>query len=140
MSGGWTKIEQEISYSRGSDGYIKLWENGVLKINYAGVTDLYPGTARSEGIGGYARSRSTNNWRYFADVYLDYTPARVVLANNANLSLATIIETQIPTGWSDTSIALTVNLGQFTSGQTAYLFVVNPSGQPSDPGFPLVVQ
>jgi hypothetical protein len=139
MSGVWTKIEQEIKYSRQSDGYIKLWENGVLKINYAGATDLYSGNVRTEGIGGYARSRSTNNWRYFADAYLDYTPARVVLANNAALSLATIVETQIPTSWSDTSITFTVNLGKFTSGQIAYLFVVNTSGLASDPGFPLAV-
>jgi len=51
MSGGWAKIEQEIKYSRQSDGYIKLRENGVLKVNYAGPTDKYAGTARSEGIG-----------------------------------------------------------------------------------------
>jgi hypothetical protein len=139
MSGVWIKIEQEIKYSRQSDGYIKLWENGVLKVNYAGATDLYSGNERSEGIGGYARSRSTANWRYFADVYLDYEPGRVVLANNSRLDLATIRENQIPLTWSDTSITFSVNLGRFTAGQTAYLFVVNTSGQATNPGFPLIV-
>jgi hypothetical protein len=140
MAGAWVKIEQEIKYSRQSDGYIKLWENGVLKVNYAGATDKYSGSARSEGIGGYARSRSINNWRYFADVYLDYTPARVVLANNGSLGQATIVETQIPTSWSDTSITFTVNLGKLTAGQTGYLFVVNAAGQPTDTGFPVQLQ
>jgi hypothetical protein len=139
MSGVWIKIEQEIKYSKQSEGYIKLWENGILKINYAGATDLYPGTARSEGIGGYARSRGTNNWRYFADVYLDYTPARVVIANNANLSAATIIENQIPSVWTSTSVAISANLGKFSAGQTAYLFVVDSSGVRNTSGFPVTI-
>jgi hypothetical protein len=133
MSGVWTKIEVEIKYTNQSNGYIKQWENGELKLNYAGRTDNYPGTARSEAIGGFARSRSTNNWRYFTDVYLDYTPARIVLANNATLSLATIVENQIPTAWSDNSITFGVNLGKFPTGP-AWLFVVNLCGQPSNSG------
>lgn len=140
MSGVWSKIEQEVKYSRQSDGYIRLWENGVLKINYAGPTDRYAGNTRSEGIGGYARSRSTNNWRYFADVYLDYTRARVVLANNPSLSLATIIEPQIPTNWSGTSIGISVNLGRLTTGQTAYLFVIDPAGTANAAGLPVVLR
>jgi chitodextrinase len=139
MSGVWSKIEQEVKYSRQSDGYIRLWENGVLKINYAGPTDRYAGNTRSEGIGGYARSRSTNNWRYFADAYLDYTRARVVLANNPSLSLATIIEPQVTTNWSGTSIGVSVNLGRLTSGQTAYLFVIDPAGTANAAGFPVVL-
>ena len=140
MSGVWTKIEQEIRYSRQSDGYIKLWENGVHKLNYAGPTDRYSGNSRTEGIGGYARSQgSTENWRYFADVYLDYTRARVVLANNATLSQANIIEPQIPTSWGGSSIDFTVNLGRLPSGQTAYLFVVNSTGKPNVSGFPVAI-
>lgn len=135
MSGVWTKIEVEIKYTNQTNGYIKLWENGTQKINYVGRTDSYAGMDRTEGIGGYARSQgSANNWRYFTDVYLDYTPARIVLANNATLSLATIVENQIPTSWSDTSITFVANLGKFNSGQTAHLFVVNLCGQPSDSG------
>lgn len=139
MSGVWTKVEQEIKYSTGSDGYIKLWENGVLKVNHTGVTDGGSGTARSEAVGGFSRgsygSGSSNNWRYFTDVYLDYTPARVVLANNADYSKATIIELQIPSSWSNNSTNVTVNLGKFSAGQTAYLFVFDPSGQHNVTGF-----
>jgi len=137
MSGVWTKIEQEIKYTNQNDGYIKLWENGALKINYSGRTDAMPETARSEGVGGYARSMSQNNWRYFADVYLDYSRARVVLTNNADYSRATIIEPQVPSSWSSGSINVTVNLGKFSSGQTAYLFIFDPSGQRNVTGFPV---
>ena len=139
MAGAWVKIETEIKYTDQSDGYIKVWENGRQKLNYAGRTDNYPGTARSEAIGGFARSRSTNNWRYFTEVYLDYTPARVVLANHPTLSSATMVETQIPTAWSNTSITFVINLGKFTSGQTAYVFVITPSGFPDGPGRPVTV-
>ena len=123
-----------------ADGYIKLWENGKLKVDYSGHTDRYAGSSRAEGIGGYARQYGQpNNWRYFADIYLDYSRARVVLANNANLGSATIIETQIPTRWTASAIDINVNLGRFANGQTAYLFVVDPSGVPSSSGLPVTV-
>ena len=139
MSGVWTKIEVEIKYTNQSDGYIKLWENGTRKISYAGRTDNYPGTARSESIGGYARSQgSANNWRYFSEVYFDHTPARVVLTDSPTFGSANIVETQIPTAWSDTSITFGVNLGKFTTG-TAYLFVVNTAGLVSSPGLAVTV-
>jgi hypothetical protein len=104
-------------------------------MNYVGPTDTFPGTRRTVGIGGYARMEGyTSNWRYFDDVYLDTTLARVVLADTPVLSQATIIENQIPSAWSDGSITATVNLGKFAQGQTAYLFVVDASGTPSASG------
>jgi hypothetical protein len=137
MAGAWTKIELEIKYTNQSNGYIKKWENGVLKVNYLGATDRYPGMDRSEGIGGYARSRSTNNWRYFADVYLDYTRARVVLANSATLASATIIEAQIPATWTDGAITFAANLGKLSG--SAWLYVINADGRAS-PGFPVILK
>ena len=140
MAGKWAKVELLVKYTTQNDGYMKVFENGVLKINYLGPTDKYPGVARNEGIGGYARGYGNpNQWRYFADAYLDYTLARVVLANNPNLSNATIIETQIPSSWSSNSISISVNLGQFSTGQTAYMFVVDSTGTPTTSGFPVTV-
>ena len=43
MSGVWTKVEMELEYTNLTDGYVKLWENGVLKIDYRGPTDRLPG-------------------------------------------------------------------------------------------------
>lgn len=140
MSGKWTKLELEIKYTNQSSGYIKLWENGTLKINYSGRTDRLPGSARSEGIGGYARCDGrSNNWRYFADVYLDYSRARIVLTNHSDYTKATIVEPQIPTNWSDGSISANVNLGKFGKGDNAYVFIFDPSGQRNVTGFPIVV-
>lgn len=135
MAGKWTKVEVAIRVTNQKDGYIYVWENGRQVINYVGPTDRYPGTRRTVGIGGYARMQGhVTNWRYYDDIYLDTTLARVVLADSPVLSRAKIIENQIPQSWSDSSITATVNLGQFTQGQTAYLFVVDSTGTASSAG------
>jgi hypothetical protein len=63
----------------------------------------------------------------------------VILANNANLSQATITETQLPTAWSGNSVSVSVNLGKFSNGQTAYVFVFDSSGAANSTGFPVSV-
>ena len=140
MAGAWTKVEMELKYTNMNDGYIKLWENGVLRIDYRGRTDNLSGSTRTEGIGGYARMYPyTSNWRYFADVYLDYSRARVILGNASTFAASTIREPQIPSSWSASSIAVTVNLGKFTAGSTAYLYVVDPNGAVNPSGLPITV-
>jgi hypothetical protein len=140
MAGSWTKVEMEIKYTNQADGYIRLWENGVLRVNYSGSTNRYAGTTRTEGIGGYARMyNQPNNWRYFADVYLDYSRARVILGNAPTFVASTVREVQIPAAWSNTSITVSVNLGTFTSGQTAYVYVVDPNGQVNANGRSVII-
>jgi hypothetical protein len=125
----WSKVEMAIKVSAQADGYVKQWENGHLVMNYAGPTDTWPGSQRTVAVGGYARMQGyQSNWRYFDDLYIDTTLARVVLADKPQLADATIIENQVPVSWSDGSITATVNLGQFSQGQTAYLIVIDPSG------------
>ena len=138
VAGKWSKVEIAIKVSNQSDGYINIWENGRQVMNYAGITDNYGGTRRAIAVGGYARMQGyTNNWRYFDDVYVDTTLSRVVLADKPVLSQATIVENQIPSVWSDSSITAQVNLGKFTQGQAAYLFVVDASGTVSATGLAL---
>ncbi len=140
MSGVWSKIELEFKHTNLNDGYIRQWENGVLKIDYHGPTDKMPGSARTIGIGGYARIYNhPNNWRYFADVYLDYSRARVILGNASTFNASTVREVQVPSSWSSGSIAVTVNLGKFQSGQTAYLYVMDQNGQVNSTGVPITV-
>ena len=61
----------------------------------------------------------------------------IVLADKPVLSQATIVENQIPSAWSDTSITATVNLGKFAQGQPVYLFVVDSTGTASAAGLAL---
>jgi len=136
FGGVWSKVEMAIKWTNQADGYVKQWQDGVLVINYSGATDNYGGTDRSESVGGYARMYGEpNNWRYWADVYLDYSLARVVLADNADLTKATIVEPQIPSSWSPESINVSVNLGKFAPGDYAYLFVCDPTGVCNETGF-----
>jgi hypothetical protein len=140
MSGTWAKVEMELKYTNLADGYVKLWENGILKIDYRGPTDRLPGSARTEGIGGYARNYpQTTNWRYFADVYLDYSRARVVLGDAPTLEASTVREVQVPTTWSNSTIAVSANLGTFSAGQTAYVYVVDSNGQVNRSGVPITI-
>ena len=125
MAAQWSKVEIAIRVSSQSDGYINIWENGQQVMNYAGITDNYGGTRRSIAVGGYARMQGyPTNWRYFDNVYVDTTLARVVLADKPVLSQATIVENQVPSAWSDGAITAQVNLGKFTQvDKTAYMFV-----------------
>jgi hypothetical protein len=139
MAGAWSKVELEYKITPNNDGYIKLWENGALRIDYAGPTDKYIGNTRSDGIGGYVRMYGEpTNWRYFADAYLDYSRSRILLGNASTLAASTIREVQIPSAWGDTALTLTTNLGQFTTG-TAYLYVIDSVGAVNASGYPVTI-
>jgi len=125
MSGVWTQIEHLLELTTETNGNIVVLENGVTKMNYLGITDLMAGTSRTLAIGGYARAQgNANNWRYFTDLYVDTTLARVQILNAAG----TVREMQIPTAWSDTSITVTVNLGVLPDTGPAILGVVGTDG------------
>jgi len=88
-------------------------------------------------VGGYARptigwpdAPYTDNFRYFADIYIDTTWQRVVIGDNQTYTNCTKREVQIPTAWATGEIAITVNQASFSSG-TAYLFVVDSDGSVS---------
>lgn len=137
MGGNWFKREIEVKYTNQNDGFIRQRDNGNLTVNYLGSTDKWSGTSRSEGWGGYSSASSqTSNWRYHGDVYLDYSLQRVLLGNASTLASSTSIrEVQIPTAWSDTSVTVTGNLGNFTDGQTAYLYVYDATGTANASGY-----
>lgn len=133
---GWGKVEIEICYTDQASGYIKVWENGVLDLDYSGPTDTMPGTDRSECVGGYARDRGTGNWRYWNDIYLDNTRQRVLIGNaNTLAGCTTLREVQIPSAWTDTSITATVNQGGFADEATAYLYVFDATGTANSTGY-----
>lgn len=117
MAGAWSKVEVECRLDTAVSGYIKVWENNVLRVNYSGRTDAMAGTARCEAVGGYARSQTGDTqWRYYNDVYLDYDPKRFVLTNNSNYANATIVETQRYTAYADGAVTLVCNAGKLSNG------------------------
>lgn len=135
--GQWVKIELELKYTPDDDGWFNIYENGKLikdgpaLRSYNGPTDKYNGTDRNEAIGGFSRLVGPDNWRYFNDIYLDWTLSRVVLGNAADHAQCTIREPQVPTAWSEDTITINVNTGKLVAGQTAYLFVIDAEGSVS---------
>lgn len=80
-----------------------------------------------------------DSWRYFDDVYLDTTLARVVLGNADTYDNCTMVEPQIPSGWGASSITVTVNLGSLnrTPGGELYLYVFDRDNRHNPVGYPI---
>lgn len=129
---GWVKVEYAVKWINDATGFVKIWDNGVLKVNYAGSTDGTTGdwanSTRYDMLGGYSNDRDAKNWRYMCDVYYDRTLSRVILGNASTIAACTIKEPQVPSAWSDTSIDVKVKLGALTNGATAWLYVYNAAG------------
>lgn len=99
-------------------------------------------------IGGYYRHGTNvndittyrgdvNNFRYFDDMYIDTTLARVILGNAADYSACTILEPQIPTSWSNNSVTCTINLGRLSNQNRVYVFVFNRDDVRNLNGYPI---
>lgn len=89
--------------------------------------------------GGTAPEDSFSQWA--DDVYFDNTQARVELCDQALWS-STIkrCDIQIPhTQWVKEKIQIRLNQGAFSSGQTAYFYVIDANGQVNAEGFPVQV-
>jgi hypothetical protein len=136
---GWVKMEVLVTYATDTSGRVRMYANNKLYFDVAGLnTDPLSGSARSEGIGGYTRNYgNANNWRYFSDMYIDYSFSRIVLANSATYANATVVEIQPAVSWSDGQVGFAANLGAFSSTDTIYAFVFDASGTPNATGFKL---
>ena len=75
------------------------------------------------------------------DVYVDNTRARVEIGNASVWSNCTIRNIQIPTIWETETghIKVDLNRGSFTSGSTAYLYVINRDGDVNNQGYPITI-
>ncbi|MFA6253458.1 MAG: fibronectin type III domain-containing protein [Patescibacteria group bacterium] len=75
---------------------------------------------------------------YYDDIYVDNTQARIEICNNQNKDLATQCEIQIPhTTWNDGQIQFNANQGSFSTGQSAYLYVIDANGNVNSSGYQL---
>lgn len=136
----WIKKEYQIQITNQNTGHIKVWENGVLKVDYYGRTDNYTGTNKSLAIGGYARNYGNpSNYRYFADLYLDATASRVILCPGSTWASRGACQNVIPSAWSASSITGAVNQGAFAANDTAYLYVVDAAGDASPASDPITI-
>jgi hypothetical protein len=132
-----------------SNGTMKLWIDGVLRDSVTNL-DTNPtadGSAinkRPYIIGFYdswspADANVSNQYAYYADVYVDSSWSRIELGNAPTYASSTRREMLVPTVWSGTLISARVAQGGFTTGQTAYLYVVDAAGQVNSNGFPVTI-
>lgn len=77
---------------------------------------------------------------HFDDLYVQTgTVARVELCAGNTWTNRGKCEIQVPTSWSTSSIPITVNTGNFTSGSSAYLYVVDSSGTANTSGYQVTI-
>ncbi|GEM_PF-4521468 len=145
--GNWIQMETMMKLIAENDGIIRWWVNGKQTFDYSPTnpkwgyldhwTDRYTGTARNIGLGGYVRTKNTDDWWYFTDIYMDTTLARACIGNAATYSACTVREMLIPNAWSTSSITAIVNQGTFANGATAYIYVVDAEGTVNANGYPV---
>jgi hypothetical protein len=68
----------------------------------------------------------------WTDIYIDTSPARVLVGNASTYSACTHLEIQPPTAWSNTEITLDFVAGEFSEGDPAWVYVYDTNGDRSD--------
>lgn len=71
----------------------------------------------------------------WTDIYVDTTPARVVICTSESIIQGSHKEIQIPIEWSDNRIVVETNAGTLPAASQLYLFVYSPDGSRNPIGF-----
>lgn len=128
----------------GNDGSMTFLKDGMTLGSAAGVGMLRSGDnndARSYLLGMLSGGRTVSGYDYIDQVYIDNTPAHVSISSSPGIlwpdvSAEDHSEIQVPSAWSDGSITFTLNQGSFSNGETAFLYVVDTTGNSNPIGFP----
>lgn len=145
----WHNVQVQYSENSGVDqnnGTLRLWIDGVPRDSTTTLNTNVGsnGTAvnkRPYIIGffdAWPTSAATPMYAYYSDIYVDNTWARVEIGDASTYAASRHLEVQIPTAWANGSITTTINQGSFAVGSTAYLYVIDSSGQANTNGFPIV--
>lgn len=137
--GNWDRVTLEFDKS---SGLITAYINGEYQwankwwcnFGLGGHTIDFPNMLDDQSR-GYGNDGSYN----YADIYIDFSQARVVLGDKSSYSSSSKRELQLPIQWSSTSIAFALNAGEFSNGQTVYLYVMDSNGSVNQQGFPIVI-
>ncbi|MDY6880920.1 MAG: hypothetical protein SV686_11785, partial [Thermodesulfobacteriota bacterium] len=150
---GWVKMETQLSNDLGFLEVLmnnhSVWK-GEGRPGWVEELTAVASGIRSVTIGGFYRYRynpeggsfqHSDAFRYFDDIYIDCTLARVMLGDDEDYDSCTILEPQIPTAWNSNgnSITCTVNLGKLPDSGTAYLFVFDADNNRNPVGYPVTL-
>ncbi len=107
-----------------------------------------PGDSRCDQCPAGASGCSVNNenWLparqdefFYDNIYIDKSIARVEIGNASTYGASTRREIQVPMSWNNGSIQFTVNKGGLSSGQTAYIYVLDSNGNVNANGYPVTI-
>lgn len=75
----------------------------------------------------------------YDDIFVNYTKARVEFCDGSSWANRGKCEVQIPLSWNSSNVTFGVNSGSFTTGQKAYLYVVDSNGAANATGYALTI-
>ncbi|MCK8516787.1 hypothetical protein M0534_10710 [Methylonatrum kenyense] len=87
----------------------------------------------------HGTSSIANQTQWISDIYIDTTPARVLISDQPRWSSVTHSEILIPSSWSDSEISVDFEPKSLseTPNEDLYLYVVNPDGVANSRGYAL---
>ncbi|MGH1540828.1 MAG: hypothetical protein ACRBHB_10435 [Arenicella sp.] len=143
-----TWLTQELVYDAGTlgnkDGLFDIYQDGKkwLSETYNFITHNANHPHKYEDFFFDQVSNGTDagpNYVYYDEIYMDTSLQRVVICDAelyANCSKRAI---QIPTAWTDSSISIELNLGEFSHfGKPLWLYVFDEQGNANITGVPIV--
>jgi hypothetical protein len=137
QQGRWTRMWAYVKSSNTGTGAFDFWflhmgQTPSHAMNKTNVNTLASGAAGPYNridFPGYTRTSASRP--IYDDIYIASgagARARVEIGDNANYTQCKSLHVLPVTSWSDSSIQALVNSGNFKAGQTAYLFVIDASG------------
>jgi len=123
-----------------ANGSAYWYQDGVIAASMSNIEMLPVGYNWTQIMIGHYFAVDSNGahcFQWWDDVYIDNTRARVEISNSATWAGAIHREIQIPSSWSASDIAITVNLGSFSPSDTLYLYVVDSDGNVNSMGYAL---
>ncbi|MEX0870747.1 MAG: hypothetical protein WED00_11470 [Aquisalimonadaceae bacterium] len=141
---GWNIHEIWINLDK---NFIHTYVNGKILSSITGapsnyLTGTHPSGLRVAQLGWDPAHGSTavhNQKQWLNDIYIDSSPARVILSDAARWRDVRKSEIQIPKTWGTTSISINLERRIFESipYDDLYLYVVAPDGSVNGDGFPI---
>lgn len=130
----WNRMEMYIDSTTANSPDYQTWVNNVSVGHYSSTPSQTwkLNTLGCLGFDGSNTAASQQPTVDFGEVYADNTRARVEICNASTKNSSNHCEIQIPQNtWIDGQLEIKVNQGSFADGTTAYLYVIDASGNVS---------
>lgn len=140
--GQWHRYEYIMKQSTNNtaDGIFKFRKDAQLRNDVTDAVHRVLGYDWSYlRIGHFWGGDSTAGFCYYDDVYVDESWARIEIGDNSVFNNCTHREIQIPVQWTNNEITFLFKAGDFSSGEQAYLFVVDAQGNSSS-GVSIIIE